>query len=140
MVFLLRPVPTAVTENTALRASSFIAWGLNPHLWGIQPNFRVSFLNNSVAVGNAWGGQTGGMETASCAGPADCGGNYAGPMNRAIVFRDNVLRSNAAISIGGLTAGVIVEHNTILQNDVGVAVDNATTSSVVVRGNVLPRS
>lgn len=88
-------------------------------------------------MGNAWGGQTGGMGTTSCAGLVDCGG-YAGPMNRAIVFRGNALLNNAAFSIGGLTAGVVVENNSVVGNVVGISVDGNTTSSVFVRGNAFP--
>ena len=127
----------AVSENIATRASSFLAWGLNPHNWGIQPNFRVSFLGNTVAVGNAWGGQTGGMGTTSCAGFTDCGG-YDGPMNRAVIFRGNALLNNAAFTIGGLTAGAIIEHNTVEGSAAGITVDYTTTSGIFVRGNVLP--
>ena len=77
------------------------------------------------------------MGTTSCAGFADCGG-YAGPMNRGVIFRGNTLLNNAAFSIAGLTAGVIVEHNTVMQNTLGLTVDNGTTSSVFIRGNVFP--
>ena len=98
----------------------------------------MSFLGNTVAVGQAWGGQTGGMGTTSCAGFSDCGG-YAGPMNRAVIFRGNSLLNNAAFTIGGLTAGVIIEHNSVEGNLVGLTIDN-TTSSVFVRGNAFPSS
>jgi hypothetical protein len=103
-------------------------------LFFLQPNFMVSFLNNTVTVGNAWGGQTGGMATTSCIGAADCGSLYAGPMNRAILFRGNTLLNNAAFSIGGLTAAVVVENNKVANNNVGFTVAN-TTTAVFLRGN-----
>jgi hypothetical protein len=58
-------IGVTVTENTAVRTSGFLTWGLNPHNWGLQPNFYTTFENNSVLVGNAWGGQTGGFATVS---------------------------------------------------------------------------
>ena len=58
-------INAVVAENTAVRTSGFLSWGLNPHNWGVQPNFYTSFVNNSVLVGNAWGGQTGGFAAVS---------------------------------------------------------------------------
>ena len=58
-------INAVVAENTAARSSGFLSWGLNPHNWGVQPNFYTSFVNNSVLVGNAWGGQTGGFSAVS---------------------------------------------------------------------------
>jgi hypothetical protein len=118
-----------VSENTAVRTSGFLSWGLNPHNWGVQPNFFTSFINNSVAVGNAWGGQTGGFATVS----ASDQGNLT--LNRGVVLRSNVCASNAGIAIGGNTADVVVEGCSVRRNNVGIAVDNATTSGVWLRSN-----
>jgi hypothetical protein len=95
----------------------------------VQPNFYTSFLDNTVAVGNAWGGQTGGFGTVS----ANDQGNLT--LNRGVVLRGNVCASNAGIAIGGSTADVVVEGCTVRRNEVGIAVDNATTSGVWLRGN-----
>lgn len=118
-----------VSENTAMRTSGFLSWGLNPHNWGVQPNFFTSFVNNSVAVGNAWGGQTGGFATVS----ASDQGNLT--LNRGVVLRGNTCFNNAPIAIGGNSADVVVEGCSVRHNDVGIAVDNATTSGVWLRGN-----
>lgn len=89
----------------------------------------TQFLDNTVLVGNAWGGQTGGLGTVS-SGYAQ----ISGPMNRGIVMRRNALLNNAAIVVGGNSEDVIVEHCTVANNDVGVAVAN-TTAGVLLRGN-----
>jgi len=120
-------IRVVVAENVATRTSGFLSWGLNPHGWGVQPNFMTSFVDNVVAVGNAWGGQSGGFATAS---PGGDGITY----NRAVVFRRNALLSNAPISVGGTTVDVIVEACHVAANDVGIAVSN-TTAGVWLRGN-----
>jgi hypothetical protein len=89
----------------------------------------TSFIDNTVAVGNAWGGQTGGFGTVS----ANDQGNIT--LNRGVVMRRNVCANNAAITIGGSTADVIVEGCAVRLNAVGIAVDNTTTSGVWLRGN-----
>ena len=99
------------------------------HNWGVQPNFYTSFINNTVAVGNAWGGQTGGFATVSA---NDQG---ALTLNRGVVLRGNVCANNAGIAIGGSTADVVVEGCAVRHNEVGIAVDANTTSGVWLRGN-----
>jgi hypothetical protein len=89
----------------------------------------TSFLDNTVAAGNAWGGQTGGFATASPIGD----GAFA--YNRAVVLRRNAVLSNAPITVGGATADVVVEACHVAANDVGIAVSNATTAGVWLRGN-----
>ena len=121
-----------LSENVATRTSGFLSWGLNPHNWGVQPNVMTSFLNNTVAVGNAWGGQTGGFATVSA---SDQG---ALTLNRGVVFRGNAALSNAAFAVGGSTVDVIVEACAVRDNDVGIAVSNST-SGVWLRGNVFER-
>ena len=122
-------IGVSVSENTAVRASGFLSWGLNPHNWGVQPNFYTIFINNTVAVGNAWGGQTGGFATVS----ANDQGNIT--LNRGVVFRGNAALNNAPFSIGGSSADVVVEANHVAHNDVGISVSNATTTGVWLRGN-----
>lgn len=80
-------------------------------------------------MGNAWGGQTGGFATVS----ASDQGNLT--LNRGVIFRGNVCANNAGIEIGGNTADVVVENCVVRQNDVGIVVDNTTTSGVWLRGN-----
>jgi hypothetical protein len=120
-------IRVVVADNTAARTSGFKTWGLNPHGWGVQPNFMTSFLDNEVSVGNAWGGQSGGFESVS---PID-NTTY----NRAVVFRRNAVLSNAPIAVGGATVDVVVEACHVAANDVGIAVSNATTAGVWLRGN-----
>ena len=121
-------IRVVVAENVAARTSGFLSWGLNPHNWGVQPNFMTSFLSNVVAVGNAWGGQTGGFATVSA---SDQGGLV---LNRAVVLRNNSVLNNAPIAIGGATVDVVVEGCRVAENDVGIAVAN-TTAGVWLRGN-----
>jgi hypothetical protein len=123
-------IATTVAENTASRTSGFMAWGLNPHSWGYQPNVAVQFLANTVLVGASYGGQRGGF--ASMSGDD---ANFTGFLNRGVVFRGNVGESDASILIGGTTAEVVVERNAVRNADVGVSVAN-TTAGVLLRGNV----
>lgn len=116
-------IRVVVAENVATRTSGFLSWGLNPHGWGVQPNFMTSFVDNTVAVGNAWGGQTDGFATASPIGDDVV-------YNRAVIFRRNTLLNNAPIAIGGATLDVIVEACRVVDNDVGIAVSNTTTAGV----------
>jgi len=95
----------------------------------VQPNFYTSFYNNTVAAGNAWGGQTGGFATVS----ANDQGNLT--LNRGVVLRGNLCASNAAIAIGGSSADVVVEGCAVRFNEVGITVDANTTSGVWLRGN-----
>lgn len=124
-------IATTVVDNTASRTSGFMAWGLNPHSWGYQPNFGVQFLSNTVVVGASWGGQTGGFATMT-----GDDANFTGHLNQGLVFRGNVGESDASFLIGGSTAEVVVEHNRVSNADVGVAVSNTTTTGVLLRGNV----
>lgn len=94
----------------------------------MQPNFFTTFNDNTVVVGNAWGGQTGGFGTVS----AGDQGNLT--LNRGVVFRRNTLLNNAPIAISGSTVDVVVEHCVIRNNEVGIAIANAT-SGVWLRGN-----
>ena len=95
----------------------------------MQPNFFTTFADNTVSVGNAWGGQTGGLGTVSASDQGSLS------LNRGVVFRRNALLNNAPIAISGSTADVVVEHCLVRNNAVGIAVANATTSGVWLRGN-----
>ena len=122
-------IATVVAGNTAARTSGFMAWGLNPHSWGYQPNLANQFLGNTVTIGASWGGQSGGFATMT-----GDDSNFTGSLNRGLVLRGNAGLSDASIYIGGSTADVVVEHNSVANADVGVAVAN-TTSGVLLRGN-----
>ena len=52
-----------------------------------------------------------------------------------LVFRGNACLNNAAMSIGGRSTDVLVEHNFVSHNDVGISVSPTTTSGVWLRGN-----
>ena len=52
-----------------------------------------------------------------------------------VVFRGNACLNNAPISIGGRSTDVVVEHNSVSHNDVGISVSPSTTAGVWLRGN-----
>jgi len=119
-----------VAENHGARMDGFSVWGLNPHGWALQPTWFSQFLDNEIVEGNAYGSRTGGFGTVAY----DESGGQPGPLVRGAVFRRNVCRNNASINIGGLTAGVLVEHCTVKHTERAIIVDRGA-SDVLLREN-----
>eukprot|EP00404_Azadinium_spinosum_P026778 CAMPEP_0180688430 /NCGR_PEP_ID=MMETSP1037_2-20121125/73970_1 /TAXON_ID=632150 /ORGANISM="Azadinium spinosum, Strain 3D9" /LENGTH=388 /DNA_ID=CAMNT_0022719257 /DNA_START=61 /DNA_END=1228 /DNA_ORIENTATION=- len=120
-----------VAWNVGVRMNGFQAWGLWSLDW--QPSWHNQFLANTIEVGNAWGGITSSL-TAHTTGE-QCG-NFTGPLDRGIVMRGNVLKSNANIMLQGTLADVLCEHNIVRDADSGIVVNiTAKTSGIWFRGN-----
>lgn len=124
---------TIVAKNTGARMDGFFAWGLNPHGWGWQPAWFCQFLDNDITEGNGFGHRAWGD---AFLGALASNNNeiYPGPLVRGVVFRRNVLHSNARLRLSGTVDGAVVEHCTVRHNDVGVVV-GAGTRNVLLRGN-----
>jgi hypothetical protein len=62
-------------------------------------------------------------------------------MNRFIVFRDNVVKSNGGMVVRGTSANVLVEGSMIQQSDVGIHVNMTTTKGgIVLVNNTEPKN
>jgi hypothetical protein len=156
-------------ENVFERTGGLIAWGREgnekPHMWG--PNLRNVFYDNVALEGNhvynyntisdcqyhAGGSKT--IEPWSFGSlsndqgvpweppsPYDPGPKgFKGALNRFIVLRGNLIKSNGGIVIRGTSANCLAEGNEIELSDVGVHYNESTTmGGIVLLRNVEPNN
>jgi hypothetical protein len=115
---------TIVAGNKGSRMDGFFAWGLNPHDWGWQPCYNCQFLDNEILEGNGYGSRS------AMLGAFTSNNNekYAGPLARGIIFRRNVLHSNARIRIHATVDDALVERCTVQNNELGITVGKGPTN------------
>ena len=117
--------------NTVRRGLGFINHGMNYH--GNQPSWFVQWLGNEIAEGNSYGNAYFSNKPSAIDVTARPRGDTAGFFTVGTIVRGNRLLSNAAISIGAgnppspaarnrWLRDVIVEHNDVRDNEVGIAV------------------
>jgi hypothetical protein len=117
--------------NTVHRGLGFINHGMNYH--GNQPSWFVQWLNNEIAEGNSYGNAYFSNKPSAIDVTARPRGDAPGFFTVGTIVRGNRLLGNAAISIGAgnpplaiarnpWLRDVIVEHNEVWDNDVGIAV------------------
>jgi hypothetical protein len=122
-----------VAENTGARMTGFSSWGRNPHGWGWQPSWRCQFLNNTIAEGNAWGTSTASFASLTS---DEQPGNFTGPLNRGLVFRNNRALNNAGFAFTGTLQDAVVEHNMVEASDAPLVMNASLNTGVYFRGNV----
>ena len=125
-------IDIVVAENWGARMTGFSSWGRNPHGWGWQPSWRCQFLNNTIAEGNAWGTATASFASVTS---DEQPGNFTGPLNRGLVYRNNAALGNAGFVFTGTLTDAVVEHNVVEAVDTPLVLDPAVNTGVFFRGN-----
>ena len=126
-----------VAENT-LDATPLISWGLNPHGWGYQPNWRVEIVGNRLPNSH---GLT--VQTSTQGAPGSDPWLFNGPLAQGIALRRNWVNGSGIYVGSGSGAGpsdVLVESNEVsrLGSRPGFEpIHLGNHSHLLERGNVL---
>lgn len=131
-----------VAENKGYRAGNFncggVIFGLPGKIGRVEPSWYNQFLDNSIEEGNGWGGLVSKID-GSIGGEAviniygtNADHRYPIHISRGHIVRRNLLKNNSAIRVIGAVNNVVIEKNTVSNNE--YAVELSTADDRIVKG------
>ena len=148
-----------VAECKFERMGGLIAWGRSEltspqYMHGWDPNIHVQFLDNMFIEGQhlwVYNGCDNGCEVYRPGGantiepysigalsneqPKSNGDTFTGALNRFLVFTNNSIDSNGGILLGGTSASMLVDRNTVRESDFGILVNASVHEGIVLGKN-----